>query len=164
MSSNDKRDELKSKVDAAQKRNQQRTLGDYAREAGEGASSFVKERPLTTILGGVAVGVLIASLVPGPGRRLRKKATKRGAALAAVIADLAVTYGSRAMENAGDAARSGQSRLSDLGETLSEVLSEGARNVRREAGDVSEATEKFTRHAGKRASRTLRNLRSRMSN
>ena len=86
MATNDKRAELKSKVDAAQKRNQereqQRTLGDYARDARDEATSFIKEHPITTIAGGIAVGVLVASVVPGPGRRLRKKATRRGAVLA----------------------------------------------------------------------------------
>jgi ElaB/YqjD/DUF883 family membrane-anchored ribosome-binding protein len=161
---NKKRQELKSKVDAAQKRNKERSFGDYAREARDDATSFAKEHPITTLVGGLALGVLVASMVPGPGRRLRKRATKRGAALAAVLGDLAVTYGSRALDGAGDAARSGQSRLGDLGDTLTEVLSEGAKSLRREAGDATEGAERLSRSAGKRATKTLRNLRSRMAN
>jgi ElaB/YqjD/DUF883 family membrane-anchored ribosome-binding protein len=168
MPTNQKRAELKSKVDAAQKRNQdrqeQRTIGDYAREARDDATSFVKEHPITTLAGGIALGVLVAALVPGPGRRLRKQATRRGAVLAGVLADLAVNYGSQALDGAGKAARSGQSRLGDLGETLSEALSDGARSLRREAGEASDSAGSLTRSAGKRASKTLRDLRSRMSN
>ncbi len=164
MTTKQKRTELKSKIDAAEKRNEERSFGDYAREARDGASSFVKEHPITTLAGSVALGVLIASIVPGPGRRLRKQATKRGAVLAGVLADLAVTYGSQAIDGAGKAARSGQSRLGDLGETLGDALAEGARSLRREAGDASDTAGSITREVGKSASRSLRNLRSRMSN
>jgi len=164
MATNDKRTELKSKIDAAEKRNQERSFGDYAREARDGATSFVKEHPITTLAGGVALGVLIAAVVPGPGRRLRKQATRRGAVLAGVLADLAANYGSQALDGAGKAARSGQSRLGDLGETLSDALAEGARSLRRQAGEASDGAESATRQAGKSATRTLRNLRSRMAN
>lgn len=168
MTTKQKRTELKSKIDAAQKRNtereQDRSFSDYAREARDGASSFVKEHPITTLAGGVAIGVLIAAIVPGPGRRLRKQATRRGAVLAGMLADLAVAYGSQALDGAGNAARSGKSRLGDLGDTLSDALADGARSLRREAGDASDAAESATREAGKRATRTLRNLRSRMAN
>ena len=168
MATKQKRTELKSKIDAAQRRHtereQDRSFSDYAREARDGASSFVKEHPITTLAGGVAIGVLIAAIVPGPGRRLRKQATKRGAVLAGVLADLAVTYGSQALDGASNAARSGQSRLGNLGDTLSDALADGARSLRREAGVASDTAGSATREAGKRATRTLRNLRSRMSN
>ena len=150
-----KRAELKNKIETAEKRQQkrqERSFGDYARDARDGATSFVKEHPLTTLAGALAVGVVIASVVPGPGRRLRKQATRRGAVLAGVLADLAVTYGSQALEGAGKAASAGQNRLGDLGETLAD----SARSLRREAGDLAG-------DAGKRASRGFRDLRSRMS-
>jgi ElaB/YqjD/DUF883 family membrane-anchored ribosome-binding protein len=167
MAATKKRAELKSKVDAAEKRNKQRqeakTFGDYARDARNDATSFVKEHPITTLVGGVALGVLVASFV-GPGRRLRKQATRRGAVLAGVLSDLALTYGSQALDGAGKATRTGKSRLGDLGETLSEALADGARSLRREAGEASDSAGSLTRDAGKRATRTLRDLRSRMSN
>src|SRR5690349_6374852 len=97
-----KRTELKSKVDAAQQRNsgqsKEQSLGDKARDAGSSATSFVKEHPITTVVGGLALGVLVASIVPGPGRKLRKKATARSAALAGALADLALTYGTQMLE------------------------------------------------------------------
>lgn len=168
MATDKKRADLKSKVDAAEKRNaarqDQKTLADFARDARHDATSFVKEHPITTLAGGIALGVLVAALVPGPGRRLRKQATRRGAVLAGVLADLAVNYGSQALDGAGKTARSGKSRLSDLGETLSEALSDGASSLRREAGDASDTAGSLTRSAGKRAAKTLRDLRSRMSN
>ena len=165
--SKQKRTQLKNKVDAAQKRNEtreQRSFGDYARDAGSSATAFAKEHPITTLAGAAALGILIASVVPGPGRRLRKQATKRGAVLAGVLTDLAVTYGSQALDGAGKAARTGQSRLGDLGETLSEALADGARGLRRSAGDAADEAGSLTSDAGKRAARSFRNLRSRMAN
>jgi hypothetical protein len=158
-----KRTELKNKVDAAQKRNQARegrSLGDYARGAGSSATSFVKEHPITTLAGAAAIGILIASIVPGPGRRLRKQATKRGAVLAGVLADLAMTYGSQALEGAGNAARAGQDKLGDLGE----ALVDGSRNLRRSAGEAADDAGSLTSAVGKRAARTWRDLRSPMAN
>jgi ElaB/YqjD/DUF883 family membrane-anchored ribosome-binding protein len=155
-----KRTELKGKVDAAQKRNQQReeerSLGEYARDAGSSATSFVKEHPITTIIGGLAVGVLIASIVPGPGRKLRKKASKRSAVLAAALADVALTYGTTVLEGAGKAARAGQDRLGDLGDTIGT----GARSAGREANTLAGNAGDTARDVGKAALRTLRNLRS----
>lgn len=168
MTATKKRAELKSKVDAAEKRNkdrqEQKSFGEYARGARDEATSFVKEHPITTLVGGVALGVLVASLVPGAGRRLRKQATRRGAVLAGVLGDLALTYGSQALDGAGKVTRSGKSRLGELGETLTEALADGARNLRREAGEASDSAGSLTRDAGNRATRTLRDLRSRMSN
>jgi len=138
----------------------EKSFGDYARDAGSGATSFVKEHPITTLAGAAALGILIASVVPGPGRRLRKQATKRGAVLAGVLADLAMTYGSQALEGAGKAARSGQDKLGDLGE----VLGDSARSLRKSGGDAADDAASLSREAGKRALRTFRDLRSRMAN
>ncbi|ANY20640.1 hypothetical protein A6F68_02138 [Tsuneonella dongtanensis] len=134
-----KRTELKQKIEAAEKRNAERSFGDYARDAADGATSLVKEHPVATVVGGLALGAIVASLLPGPGRKVRKKASARGAVIAGALADLALTYGTRFLDNAGSAARAGQDRVSDLGETL---------------GDTA-------RNAGKTASKTIGDLRSR---
>ena len=158
-----KRSELKGKVEAAQKRNQsrseERSLGDYARDAGNSATSFVKEHPITTVVGGVALGVLIASIVPGPGKRLRKKATARSAVLATALADLAMTYGKQLLEGAEKAASAGGQRLGELGGTLSDT----ARHAGRGASSAAETASDSARDIGKAAARTLRDLRSRIS-
>lgn len=152
-SSDAKRTQLKQKVSAAQQRNAERSLGDYARGARDGATSFVKEHPIATVAGGLALGVLVASLVPGPGRRLRKQATARGALLAGVLADLAIAYGTQFADSAEKAARAGQDRLGDLGDTIGA----GVRSLR---GETREVADDF----GTRAVRTLRDLRARMAN
>lgn len=148
-----KRTALKQRVSAAQQRNQERSFSDYARGARDGATSFVKEHPIATIAGGLALGVVVASLVPGPGRRLRKQATARGALLAGVLTDLAIAYGTQLADGAEKAARAGQDRLGDLGDTIGA----GVRSLR---GETQEVADDF----GSRAVRTLRDLRSRMAN
>lgn len=161
MADKQKRNELKNKIDAGEKRNEeraeQRSLSDYARDAGTSATTFAKEHPITTLAGAVAVGILVASVVPGPGRRLRKQATRRGAVLAGLLADLAVTYGTQALEGASNAARAGQDKLGDVSETVGSSLRRGAAALADDAGSLSEG-------AGKRAARTFRDLRSRLNN
>lgn len=152
MTNEEKRAELKDKVAAAQARNEERTFADYAREAGDQATSFVKEHPIATVIGGLALGALVASIVPGPGKRLRKKASKRSALLAGALADLAATYGSQFLDGAESAAKSGKRGLADLGDTLGD----GASRARHEAGSLADA-------ASRTAAKAVRDLRSRIS-
>lgn len=157
-----KRAELKGKVAAAQKRNSSRSkeqsFGDYARDAGSSATSFVKEHPITTVVGGLALGVLVASFLPG-GRKVRKQASAKSAALAAALADLALTYGTQLLDSTEKAASAGRDRLSDLGGAIGDV----ARTTGREAGSAAETAGDTARDFGKAAVRTLRDLRSRMA-
>jgi hypothetical protein len=163
---NPKRDELKSKVKAAEARNAKRekTVNDYAKEAADGATSFVKEHPITTLVGGLALGVLIASVLPGPGRRLRKNATAKGGVLAAAAAEAAALYGAQFLEGASKAARAGQDKFGDLGD----ALGDGTRSLRKDAAGVADsagdAARAFGSEAGKAATRFVKDLRSRLPN
>ena len=158
---NKKRDELKGKVAAAQKRNEERSMGDYARDARDNATSFVKQHPITTVVGGLALGALIASFLPG-GRKVRKKASAKSAMLATAIADLALTYGSQFFDSASKVAREGQDRLGDIGDSIGD----GARSLSRSAGtlasNASDSAGSTAREAGRSATRTIRDLRSRI--
>ena len=159
----EKRKNLREKIEASERRNEERTAADYAIEARDRATAFVKEHPIVTLAGGVALGVLVASLVPGPGRRMRKKATAKGSALAAMLTELGIAYGTSLLDNIGDAARSGQDRLEDLGDSMGDT----ARSLRREAGhligDAGDSARALSREAGKKAGRSIRDLRARMS-
>jgi hypothetical protein len=134
--STDKRTDLKNKIAAAEQRNADRSFGDYARGARDGATSFVKEHPIATLAGGLALGAIVASLLPGPGRRMRKKASARGALVAGTIADLALTYGAQFLDGAGKAAKAGQERASDLGETLGDSARSASRGAGRTISDL----------------------------
>ena len=163
MSTDQKREELREKIEAAEQRNRERSVADYAVDAKDRATEFVKEHPFATVAGGLALGVLIAAIVPGPGRRMRKKATAKGSALAAMLTELGIAYGTSLLDNIGDAARTGQDKLEDLGDSMGDT----ARNLRREAshlaGGATESARALRREAGKKAGRSIRDLRARMS-
>ncbi len=150
-----KREELKSKIEAAEQRNADRSLTDYAKDAAEGATSFVKEHPLTTLAGSLAFGILIAAIVPGPGRRLRRKATARSAVLASTLTDLALAYGAKVLDGAEDAAKAGQERIGDLGE----AIGDSARHLTRSA---SKSANRVIKSASKSADRAIESARSRI--
>lgn len=163
MADKEKREELKNRIEAGQQRHANRTVGDYARQARDNATAFVKEHPVATVVGGVAIGVIVASMVPGPGRRMRKQATKRGSALAAMVAELGVAYGTTLLDNLGSAARTGGGRLEDLGD----AIGDGARDFRRQASlqgsAAGETARRLTRDVGKKTGRKVRDLRARMA-
>ena len=144
MDTTDKRAELKSKIEAAEQRNAERSFGERARDAAEEATSFVKEHPLATVAGGIVIGAIIASIVPGPGKRMRKKASARGALVAGALTDLAIKYGAEILEGATKAAKTGQDRLGDLGETLCESAREASRSARKTArGTLGDLRSRF---------------------
>ncbi|WP_150124951.1 hypothetical protein [Tsuneonella mangrovi] len=163
MSPEDKRAELREKIEAAEARNEARTLAELARDARDEATGFVKAHPFASVAGALAVGAVIAAILPGPGRRLRQKVTGRGAELAGVVAELGVAYGLQMLEKASEAARDGQDKLEDLGDSIGD----GARRVRREAGymasGASEAARILRREASKKASRAVRDLKTRVT-
>ena len=156
-----KRDELRQKIEEAEARNEQRSLADYAHEAQEGATRFVKERPITAIAGVAAIGLLIGALTP-PGRRVARRAGARALSFGTLAAEMAALYGARTMDAAGDAARSGQDSLEDLGDSIGRR----ARNLKRNAGFTAAETgddlRTFGRRARRRTGRGYRDLKARL--
>ncbi|MXO68301.1 hypothetical protein GRI72_05605 [Altererythrobacter marinus] len=163
MADNEKSEELKNRIEAGQQRHANRSMGDYAREARDTATAFVKDHPIATVAGGLALGVIIASIVPGPGRRMRKKAVRRGSAMAAILAEMGAAYGASLLDNLGSAARTGGDRLEDIGDSIGD----SARDFRREVGSqrdaARETVRRLTRDAGKRTGRTVRDLKQRIA-
>lgn len=151
-----KREELREKIEAAEARNEARSVGDMARDAQEAATEFVKEHPIATIAGVAAIGLAIGAMTR-PGRRVGK----RGAALAAMAAEFGMSYAREALELAEGAAASGKDKLEDLGDSIGE----SARGLRRDAAYYADSTtdkaRTFGRRAGKKAGRAMRDLRAR---
>lgn len=156
-----KRTELKGKVAAGQKRNKERSMGDYARDAADGATSFVKQHPIATVVGGLALGAIVASFLPG-GRKVRKQASAKSAVIATALADLALTYGTQFLDSAGKATKAGQDRLGDLGETLGDSARSIGRSASETAGNARDGASSLGSELGKVATRTIRDLRSRI--
>jgi len=150
----DKRDALRAKIEANERRIAQRSLADEARAGAQAASRYTKENPLTVIGGAIAVGLLIG-LLTKPGRKaaasaatgaanaakgaassaiggtantVGKAAKKRSAALGTMVADTLVTYGAALIDEALSSAKAGQ----EAAEDFSDSAVAAGRRVRRE--------------------------------
>lgn len=160
MTSDEKRDELRARIEAAEARNEERTIGDYAREATEKATDFVKEHPFATLAGVAALGLAIGAMTR-PGRRVGRQAGRRASAFATYATELGMAYAMGLLDSAGDAARTGKDALEDLGDSVGDSARSLKREAAHRAGDTSDAAKRLTREIGKKAGRSMRNLRSR---
>ncbi|WP_427968335.1 hypothetical protein [Altererythrobacter sp.] len=155
MTPDAKRDELREKIEAGERRHAARDLAEAARDAAESATEFVKKHPLATLGGAIAIGLVIGAMTK-PGRQL----TRRGGKLATLVADAAIAYGVSMLEKAGEAATQGQDKLEDLGDALDDKR----RTVRREAAHLASTAADRTRSAKRRVSRkterAVRDLRT----
>ncbi len=162
-----KREELREKIAAGEARNADRSLGDHARDARDTATEFVREHPIATVGAALAFGVVLAALIPGPGRRLSqrvgKKVGSRAASLAAITAELGLAYGSRFMNFAGNAAQTGQDKFDDIGDTLGDSARTARREATHRAAKVGDSAATLKRDVSKKAGRAVRDLRTRIS-
>ena len=157
-----KRTQIKKKVAAGQARNQDagRTTivdraGEAAIEAKDKFTAFAKEHPITTIAGGIAIGILVAGMFKGP-RQAAIKGGSKAAGLAAIGAELALAYAQQAMEAAGEAASVGKEKLGEFGGTAAVTARSAGRTAADRAGEVSETALAVTRDAGKRLGKAIR--------
>lgn len=157
-----KRAELREKIGAGEQRNAERSVGEMAKEAADTVTDFAKRHPLATVAGAIGIGLAIGAMTR-PGRRL----TRRTGVLAAMAADTAMNYGLNAFDRAGtatsSASRAGSDGIADLGETLSSALRSLRRDAAYPADVTGDALRGTKRRAGRKASRTMRDLRSRLN-
>jgi len=157
MSDTGNRDALRAKIEASDRRIAQRTLLDSAKESAQDAAKYARAHPLTVVSGAVAAGLIIG-LLTSPGRRLArstatgtaravsntaqgaskavsKAAKSRWSAFGDVIADAAVAYGIKLIDEALDRARTGQAVLGEAGDAAKSK----AQALREEAGSFADA-------------------------
>ena len=158
MTADEKRAELREKIEAGEKRHEERALADRAKDAAETATDFVKQHPFATLGGAIAVGLIIGAMTK-PGRRV----ARRGGVLASLAADAALAYGMHAIDRAGDLARDGQDKLEDFGDSVVSTARSARRDTAYMAGKAADRTSSAAKTASRRASRTMRNLRSRIT-
>lgn len=115
-----RRERVKQRIDAARERAGQRTeaAASGARDAASAVREFVKEHPAAAIAGGLAVGGLIAAILP---RRARKSKAGKPSRLAAMAGDVALAYATKALAGAREASREGAERIEDMGEAVSDA-------------------------------------------
>lgn len=145
-----KREQLRARIEAGEKRNEERSFADQAKEAADSAVDFAKKHPIATVAGAVAIGLAIGAMT-SRGRQLGR----RGGSLAAYAADAALAYGLSMVEGAGDKF-----------EDYSDAASTQARRLRRDAGYRADAIGDVLRSSGRKASRkssrTVRDLKARV--
>jgi len=152
MMTDAQRQKIKSQVEAGEARHRAREdatvmdrAGEAAIEAKDRFTTFAREHPLTTVAGGLALGILISGLFPrSPTRKLGNKA----AGLAALGAEAAMAYMHEAMDAASQASRAGANRLDDWSDTIGDT----ARRVKRDAVHLAESAGESARAVGRDAS------------
>lgn len=158
----EKREALRGKIEAGERRNAERSFADQAKAAADGAIDYIKANPLKAVAG-VAVGALLIGAMTRPGRRAGRKAGAKASALAGVATEAALAYGLGLVEAASGAASKGQEKLADLGGTVGDKARAWQKDAAREGSELSDYLLGVAKRSGKRAGRTIDDLRSRIS-
>ncbi|TRD09917.1 hypothetical protein FGU71_13000 [Erythrobacter insulae] len=182
----EKRDELRAKIEASERRIAERTVADQAKEAAGAATTYVKENPLTVLGGAIAVGLVIGAMT-NPGRRaaigaasgaanavsgaasgaartVSTAAKKRGNAFGTLLADAAVAYGMKLIDSALTTARAGQDKFEDVSDSATAKAREARREADYFAGSAVDKGRAVTRRTRRRAERAVRDIKDRVSN
>lgn len=154
----EKREALRAKIEAGEQRNAERTFAEQARNAADGALEYVKANPFKAVAA-VAAGALIIGAMTRPGRRAGRKA----GSMAAVATDAALAYALGLLDSAGNAAGRGQERLSEMGGALGGKARAWQSAAGRETSDIADYVLRTVRRNRKRASKSVSDLRSRLS-
>lgn len=77
----------------------------------------IDDHPLALLAGGVVLGAVAASLVPAS---VMRKLGSRAFGIMALAGEMSALYGGKALEKGSEAARAGQERLEDLGESAAD--------------------------------------------
>lgn len=135
---------LREKIDEARERG-----AEIADTAAQKARDFVHEHPVATVAGGIVLGALVAGALTRRRAATPQSAATRAAQavtqaaspvaghlarLATVGAELALAYAARA----ADKGKEGVGKLEDVGEAVSERLSEGSAEARKQATALTE--------------------------
>ena len=123
------RDALRARIEAAERRNADRTLADQAREAAAAAVDYTRANPLTVIGGALAAGLIIG-LLTRPGRRVASR-------VAHSTADAISGAASSASSGVKNVASRGGSRFGQM--TLIDEVLETARAGQERAEELSDA-------------------------
>ena len=158
LSDEQKREQLRARIEAGEKRNEERSLTDQAKDVADSAIEFTKKHPFA-VVGGVLVAGLAIGAMTRPGRRLGR----RGSIWAGLAADAALAYGTRMIDGVVDGAQYAGDRMEDLGDSASTA----ARGLRRDTAyklDVAgDALRSSGRKASRKGSRAYRALRTRIT-
>lgn len=157
MSTADKRNALKAKIEAAELRNAMRSAGDSASVAAASAGEFVKRHPLATVAGVAVIGLAIGAMTK-PGREAGKKVSANAGEFSRYASEIGLAYISGLLDTMGDAVDTGKDALVDLSDTVSDNAGAVKRKAVFTGGSAAAAAKSFSRDAGKKAGRALRDM------
>jgi hypothetical protein len=130
-----KRDEIKTRINQAQARDESRRehtlsekVGEQAAEAKDKFVAFAKEHPVATVAGGLVLGIVIAGMFKAP-RRAAREGGARAIGLAAIGSEIAMAFASQLLEGAQDAGRSGVRKAESTARNLRNGAAHGASDV-----------------------------------
>jgi ElaB/YqjD/DUF883 family membrane-anchored ribosome-binding protein len=169
----DRRDALRARIEAAERRNAERSLADQARAAADAAMDYTRANPLTVIGGALTAGLVIG-LLARPGRRVAgqalhgageaisgaasctssdaKSLAKRGGSrLASIIGKASLAYAMTMVEDWLETVREGQERAETEAKALSKKASKGADATRTPARKTAGAAVGAVRDLGRKA-------------
>lgn len=170
------RDSLRARIEAAERRNAERSLADQAREAASAAAEYTRAHPLTVIGGAVTLGLVIG-LLTRPGRRVAGRAlhgagdaiagaassassgvkgiaARGGSKIGTLLGDAALAYVMTVIDDMAEAARTGQERAGELGEAAEAQ----ARRLRAEAAEAAVTATATSKDMARSARDTARRM------
>ncbi len=151
LSDEQKRQQLRARIDAGTKRHEERSFGEQAKDVADSAVDFAKKHPVATIAGALAVGLAVGAMTKR-GRELGR----RGGSMASYAADAALAYGLGMFQGAGDKF-----------EDFSDAAGTQARRVKRDAGyrldSMTDSVMSSQRRAKRKSARAYREMRARLT-
>ena len=121
-SDTEKRDQLRMKIEASERRVAERTVADQAKEAAQAAADYTRANPLTVIGGAVVIGIAIG-LMTKPGRRVAATAASSAADKASDAASAAGNAASGAAKSVSNSVNKvAKNRMAALGVIISDAL------------------------------------------
>ena len=151
LTDQEKRDQLRARIEAGEKRHQERSFAEQAKDVADSAVEFAKKHPVATIVGAITVGLAIGAMT-SRGRSLGR----RGGAWASYAADAALAYGLSMIEGAGDKF-----------EDFTDSAGTQARRMKRDAGyrldTMGDSLRASGRRANRKSKRSYRDLRARLT-
>ena len=151
LTDQEKRDQLRARIEAGERRNEERSLMDQAKDVADSAVEFAKKHPVATVAGAVAVGLAIGAMT-----RRGRELGRRGGSWASYAADAALAYGLSMIEGAGDKF-----------EDMTDAAGTQSRRLKRDAGyrldSMGDSLRSSSRRASRKSSRAYRDLRARLT-
>ena len=161
-----KRDALRAKIEAGERRIAERNLASDAREAAQAAADYARANPGKVVAGALVLGLVIG-LLTAPGRRVaadaaarvtrrkRKPRNEVSSKFSALLSSALVQQGLKLLEEVLERANLGRERLEDMaGDT--------AESAKKFGHDAAEASEGFARRTRQRAESAARDIAERL--